>query len=411
MKKKSTQKTIPDYKKARSAYKKYHQQYDLSLKKMNRRIHNLFLRNKFNFTVKYRLKTFESYFEKLLRLHSNNEPLLITDILGMRIICPFLEDIDDIVKLISDKFPVTEVESKGSEHSFREFGYDSTHLLVNLSPDPLSPRIPHTKAVCEIQLRTILQEAWAEIEHELIYKANFSLLNAPIKRKLASLNASLTLSDIIFQEIRDYQQEIQLRGDKRRESLQEKIEIADKIEILDSLDPKLKKKRHKQATPFKPKSQLEAMIFEALEAHSSNDFDKSIRIYTQILKTVPNNQVRSIIHNHRGMAYFVLSKYKEAIKDFTRAIKYNPKNLRIFNNRGLVYRTLNKFDKALEDFASSLKINSYQVEAYYSRALTYYDLKDFPRALEDCEKILSIKPDYKPVRQLKKFVQAKIFNG
>ncbi len=64
------------------------------------------------------------------------------------------------------------------------------------------------KRVCEIQLRTILQDAWAEVEHELVYKSDISLPNQSIRRKLASLNATLTLSDLIFQEIRDYQKEI-----------------------------------------------------------------------------------------------------------------------------------------------------------------------------------------------------------
>jgi putative GTP pyrophosphokinase len=55
--------------------------------------------------------------------------------------------------------------------------------------------------VCEVQVRTILQDAWAEVEHELVYKAEFTPFDEPMKRKLAALNANLTLSDMLFQEI------------------------------------------------------------------------------------------------------------------------------------------------------------------------------------------------------------------
>ena len=60
-----------------------------------------------------------------------------------------------------------------------------------------------------------MQDAWAEVEHELVYKSDITLPNQSIRRKLASLNATLTLSDLIFQEIRDYQKEIRRHGRNR----------------------------------------------------------------------------------------------------------------------------------------------------------------------------------------------------
>ena len=77
--------------------------------------------------------------------------------------------------------------------------------------------------VCEIQLCTILQDAWSEVEHELVYKTNFNPFDEPLKRKLAALNATLNLSDTLFQEIRDYQRLLQSELNKRRESFIEKL--------------------------------------------------------------------------------------------------------------------------------------------------------------------------------------------
>jgi tetratricopeptide (TPR) repeat protein len=319
-----------------------------------------------------------------------------------------LEDIENVEKLINANFSVIEKERKGIKRSLRTFGYDSIHLLIDLPPNSVPVRIPYTEKVCEIQLCTILQDAWAEVEHEVIYKANFSLLNEPIKKKLASLNATLTLSDIIFQEIRDYQKEIQQHGERRRESLHKKV-IIDQISILDTLErPVQQEKEYKPEIPIKPKSQLERLIFEALNAHSNHKFDEAIRIYSRILSMKSNRQVRSIIYNHRGMAYFVLSEYKRAMNDFSRSIEHNAENFRAFNNRGLVYRMMHQYEPALKDFDRSLEINAYQVEGYYSRALTYFDLHDFAKALEDCEKSLNINPDFIPAQHLKLVIGTKI---
>ena len=409
-KKKRGKEQIPRREKIQALYEQYRPQYNVALRRVYQRISNLLTRNGINAIVKYRLKTFESYFEKLLRKYNDkSDPVIIRDILGFRIICPFLEDLDNVEKLITANFSVIEVEHKGSKHSFREFGYDSIHLLIEVPHDSLSVTIPYSGKICEIQLRTILQDAWAEVEYELIYKADFSLLNEPIKRKLASLNATLTLSDIIFQEIRDYQKEIQQRGEKGRESLLEKIQIIDQISILNTMDyTALKKKEYKSLITLKPKSPLEKLIFEALNAHSNGEFNKAVGIYSKILKMKPNTQVRSIIYNHRGMAYFILSEYQRSINDFSRAIEYNPVNFRAYNNRGLAYRMMQRYEHSLKDFNRSLEINAYQMECYYNRALTFFDLHDFTKALEDCEKALNIKPDFIPAQHFKVFIRANI---
>ena len=92
--------------------------------------------------------------------------------MGIRIICAFMEDINKVQKQVSANFSVREIEKKGAEQSFREFGYESVHILVDIPEDCLpvnnaSPVLPED-TVCEIQIRTILQDAWAEVEHELI---------------------------------------------------------------------------------------------------------------------------------------------------------------------------------------------------------------------------------------------------
>ena len=173
-------------------------------------------------TYKCRVKSFNSYYKKLLRLKQkeiaqSKSLVYLTDMMGIRMICAFLEDINLGLEQIKQIFEIKEVEVKGAEKKFSEFGYESIHVLIKI-PESCIPKLegkykdllPITdEIVCEIQIRTILQDAWAEVEHELIYKTEFNPFDIPLRRKLASLNASLTLADITFQEIRDYQNKLQ----------------------------------------------------------------------------------------------------------------------------------------------------------------------------------------------------------
>ena len=172
-------------------------------------------------TYKSRVKSFNSYYKKILRLKPeetkgcSDSLVLLTDMMGIRMICAFLEDMQLGLEQIKKTFEIKEIEVKGAEKKFSEFGYESIHVLIKI-PDSCKPPVELFEGlkplgenlVCEIQIRTILQDAWAEVEHELIYKTEFNPFDIPLRRKLASLNAMLSLADITFQEIRDYQNKL-----------------------------------------------------------------------------------------------------------------------------------------------------------------------------------------------------------
>ncbi len=388
-------------------YERYRHDYETNLNRLYRQIRKLLIKTDINFNIKYRLKSFDSYFQKLIRYRQKNiTPIIINDLIGLRIICPFLEDIEYVESLIRNHFKVIEIEHKSAGKPVNEFSYESIHLTLELPENQFNGFIPYSGRTCELQLRTILQDAWAEVEHELIYKANFTMLNEPIKRKLASLNATLTLSDIIFQEIRDYQKAIKTLREKCDYTMTQKILLPNGSVIPGNGHEKYEDIELPSA--IISKSSIEQQLFEALEAHSKQQFSRAIQIYSQILRQKLKPTIRSIVYNHRGMAYFVQGEYEKAIKDFTQAYKFDSQNLRALNNRGLAYRMLKKYDLALQDFDHSLEIDAYQHEGYHMRALTYFDLQDYPNALADCNKALNLKPDYTPAQSLKKLIVAKM---
>jgi ppGpp synthetase/RelA/SpoT-type nucleotidyltranferase len=356
--------------------------------------------------IKFRIKSFEAYFDKLCKQTSedtNRRGAMINDFFGLRIVCPFLEDIETVSSLITAHFEVLETERKASQHSFREFGYDSVHLAIRLDTQPAGRLMPGVRKVCEIQLRTILQDAWAEVEHELVYKSDIALPNQSIRRKLASLNATLTLSDLIFQEIRDYQKEIRQHGRKRRAIVEREPLDPDLIAI--SHPTNMNSPARIGPIPSTMASHLEKTMLRALEAHSNHDLENAIALYGQLLGMQLDRKVRALVYNHRGMAYFAMGSHQRALKDFSSAINYDARNDRSYANRGLCYRVLKKYERALHDFNQALQINPNRPDGYFGRAQTYYDRQQYEQALNDCEKALAIHSGYQPARELIKTLQ------
>ena len=352
-----------------------------------------------------RVKSFESYFKKYIKLLKNGptdqrsgadspEPY-ITDIIGIRVICPFLEDLAAVEELLKKRFKVIEVERKGGDHTFREFGYESIHLLITIPEEIVRNREIFCRDTAEIQIRTILQDAWAEVEHELVYKAEFTPFDDPLKRKLAAINASLSLADIIFQEIRSYQRELNGELGKRRDSFFRKIE-----ESTDALLFSEETREGEDATTGElsisppvlssANDSIDELILNALYAHNKNQFPQAIAVYTRILALNPDKTISALIYKHRGMAYFARSHYEEAIKDFQKSISLDPKSYKAAYYEGVVCSVVRRYTQAIDAFNTSLKINPYQPYCLYRRGQAYYHLEDYPQALGDCEAALAL---------------------
>ena len=403
---------IPNREELQTIYELLRPAYDEALAETYLAVRSLLESHGYTPTIKYRVKRFNNYYGKLkkvLKGQKESTASQITDLLGLRIICPFLEDLEIIEGLLTEHFPIVEAEKKGERNSFREFSYDSVHLLLSLSSAAIAEPIPHCGAVCEIQLRTILQDAWAEVEHELVYKSDIVLPNESIKRKLASLNATLTLSDLIFQEIRDYQKEIRHHGRKRRESIEEILRVQDLI--TPPAQQQMEPPSTMQVGPisYALANELEKIMLSALNAHSHNDLETAVQLYGRLLEMDLERPIRAMVYNHRGMAYFSLGDLNLASNDFSRSIEYDRESFRGWANRGLVNRMLRKFDASLDDYNRALNIDAANYEGYFGRAQTFYDLQLFAKALADCEKTLELQPDYSPAQKLGELIHRVLF--
>ena len=347
--------------------------------------------------IQHRIKDFHSYFNKIAT-KLPNDAAAITDFLGIRIICPFLDDLIVVKKTLLEHFPIRKVENKGEQQSFREFGYDSIHLLLDMEGQTVAHPLPGVVCVCEIQLRTILQDAWAEVEHELIYKSDWSIPTGQIRRKLAALNANLTLSDIIFQDLREFQKEVVLKQEKRRNIQSTKTGILSSDKLLQQLS--------NEPQRDDDKADLEKIILKALTAHSEEDFSRAIRLYSRALKLPAPTTIHSILLNHRGMAYLALAENNAAKGDFRSSLELDERNFRAWYNLGLAHKILQEFDRAIEAFAKSSQLNPTFFEPDLQRIRLLLDLGEHSEAHEAFAKLLKYHPEVPEVKTLQKEIES-----
>lgn len=152
-------------------------------------------------SVTVRLKSVESLAQKLARPDRSYAALWdITDLVGLRVITYFEDSVDRVGRLVEAKMPVVfehSVDKRAHHPHAGAFGYRSLHYVCRLGGAGDVP----PGACCEIQVRTVLEHAWAEIEHDLGYKAGDALPLAG-RRRLSRLAGLLELADQEFVAIR-----------------------------------------------------------------------------------------------------------------------------------------------------------------------------------------------------------------
>ena len=153
-------------------------------------------------TVQGRVKGVDSFLQKA---EDYKDPFLeITDYIGLRVICYITSDVEKVCKIIEREFDIDKARSvnKTSGLGIDRVGYESVHYIAKLKADRASlPEYIFMKDyVFEVQIRTILQHTWAEIEHDRNYKFS-GIIPDSIKRRFNILSGTLELVDREFDRL------------------------------------------------------------------------------------------------------------------------------------------------------------------------------------------------------------------
>jgi ppGpp synthetase/RelA/SpoT-type nucleotidyltranferase len=153
--------------------------------------------------VSSRVKDVDSFRGKIAR-KNYAEPLADTrDLLGVRIVCLYPSVLEEIDKVINETFTVVGYEDKGNGAEPELWRYSSKHYDCQLPESFSGLQYDDIKGlVFEIQVRTILQDAWATVEHKLGYKPEKPVPDE-LKREFSALAGLFHVADQRFQFIAD----------------------------------------------------------------------------------------------------------------------------------------------------------------------------------------------------------------
>jgi len=156
---------------------------------------------------------------------------------GIRVITFLPRTVNEVCEYIEQEFAILEKIDKSAELLDEgKFGYQSIHFLVKMHPSRagLAEYQSFRDLVLEIQVRTILQHAWAEMEHDIQYKSTI-VIPTLIKRRFIALAGLLEIADREFQTLQDENERIRQRKESEIESY-----IASLRKAFDDGDPSVK---------------------------------------------------------------------------------------------------------------------------------------------------------------------------
>jgi ppGpp synthetase/RelA/SpoT-type nucleotidyltranferase len=154
-----------------------------------------------------RAKTLDSFTEKIRRKEKMYEdPLVdVTDLCGLRVIVYYIEDLKLVRELLFREFLVDVAASTDKSASLNpdQFGYLSNHYVIRLGPtrSRLVEWKPFATFAAELQVRTVLQHAWAAVSHKLNYKSSRDV-PVELQRRLSRLSALFEIADEQFSVLR-----------------------------------------------------------------------------------------------------------------------------------------------------------------------------------------------------------------
>lgn len=128
----------------------------------------------------------------------------ITDLLGLRIVCFYEDEVDRIRDLVSSEFEVLDITDKTAQmqETDNAFGYKGLHMDLKLSRARCTMKEYEAYANFhfELQIRTVVQDSWSVLDHKIKYKKSIPL---DLKRRINTLAALFELADREFRAIRE----------------------------------------------------------------------------------------------------------------------------------------------------------------------------------------------------------------
>ncbi|UCG26833.1 MAG: hypothetical protein JSV24_07580 [Bacteroidales bacterium] len=225
----------------------------------------------------------------------------LTDLIGIRVICFYLEDVTVIRKKLKKYFHEIDITDKTGqlEKYDDKFGYRSLHLCLSLKKG--SNKISEFKRFknvrFELQIRTIIQNAWSMLDHKIKYKKS---IPQSLRRRINRLSALFEVADDEFLRIKE-------------EIIFEEKRIAERLRKGDVIA------KDKSLDVFR-------FLFIALKYFPEYNFieykvDGFVMEILELNKNFTESDLNKALHNHLHTALLIADNEKKSLNPYTK-IRY-----------------------------------------------------------------------------------------
>ena len=150
------------------------------------------------------------------------------------------------------------------------------------------------------------------------------------------------------------------------------------------------------------------LLDEGIELIHQGKFKEAIE---SISKSIELKNDWEISYFYRAVAYQANENMEEAILDYTKAIKLNPKMCDAYYNRAKIMLEIKKceinLDKIIDDLNMALSLDENFLDALFAMAAALKKKGDYHKALEYLDRLLQLQPDAVHARALKKLLLQK----
>ena len=234
----------------------------------------------------------------------------ITDLIGIRAVCLYEDDVEHAANLLAEFFDVIEVTNKISsvESTEDSFGYKGLHmdLQLNQASGNSKKYSPYADFQFEIQIRTIIQDSWSVLDHKIKYKKS---IPNKLKRRINTLSALFELADREFKEIRDSTMALESEAVKHKE--------ADPLENIEDNKPQNSSKQ----------KDLNAFNFLKIASHFFREYkfepykvDGFVQEILSLEQKYQKGNLHEAILTHR----YKVAEYRNDLAESSGKEKFNP---------------------------------------------------------------------------------------
>jgi tetratricopeptide (TPR) repeat protein len=145
-----------------------------------------------------------------------------------------------------------------------------------------------------------------------------------------------------------------------------------------------------QLPVVEPEKNAEMLMKEAIIHFDGGRYQKSIEILDEAIEINEFPQLTPILHFYRAVSKVKVNQYKASIEDYSKAIQLSPKKSKYIYHRGLAYFQLSQYELAKKDFQATLVLDGENADIYVKLAFLKQQENDLKGAIEGYTKAIQL---------------------